>query len=162
VTKRLDDAMDGVVEEFGLWFERSGLPRMAGRILGWLLVSDPPEQSLPDLAERLHASMGSVSTMTRMLEQIGLIERASVPGERRVRFRVRPHAFGRIWDDQLEKAQALQRIVDRALSQLDGTRPDLRDRLQTTRTFTSFFIDHLPPLIAEWNDVIGRHDDRPA
>ena len=154
--------MDGVVEEFGLWFERSGLPRMAGRILGWLLVSDPPEQSLPDLAEQLQASTGSVSTDDRAcLEQIGLIERASVPGERRVRFRSARHAFGRIWDDQLEKAQALQRIVDRALSQVDGARPDLRDRLQTTRTFTSFFIAHLPPL-SQWNDVIGRKDDPSA
>jgi DNA-binding transcriptional regulator GbsR (MarR family) len=155
-----DGTMRGLVEEFGLWFERSGLPRMAGRILGRLLVSDPPEQTLQELAEDLQASMGSISTMTRMLEQIGLIERASVPGERRVRFRVRPHAFGRIWDDQLEKAQALQAIVDRALTEVGDERSGVRDRLLMTRTFTSFFIEHLPPLIAEWHDVV--HGDAPA
>ena len=40
-------------EEVGLFFERSGMTRMAGRILGWLLVCDPPHQTLNDLAEAL-------------------------------------------------------------------------------------------------------------
>ena len=62
------------VEEVGLFFEQSGMPRMAGRILGWLLISDPSHQTTSELAEVLLASKGSISTMTRLLIRIGLIE----------------------------------------------------------------------------------------
>ncbi|MFQ3629252.1 MAG: MarR family transcriptional regulator, partial [Cyanobacteriota bacterium] len=71
------------VEEVGLMFELIGLPRMAGRIFGWLLISQPPHQSSGELAEVLQASKGSISSMTRLLIQLGLIERLPLPGDRR-------------------------------------------------------------------------------
>ena len=46
------------VEEVALVFEEIGLIRMAGRILGWLLISNPPYQSADELAEALQASKG--------------------------------------------------------------------------------------------------------
>ena len=76
------------VEEVGLFFEQTGMPRMAGRILGWLLISDPPHQSTDELAGGLIASKGSISTNTRLLIQIGLIERLSLPGVRHDYFRI--------------------------------------------------------------------------
>jgi DNA-binding transcriptional regulator GbsR (MarR family) len=47
---------------------------MAGRILGWLLISDSPHQSSEQLVNGLEASKGSISSMTRLLIQINLIE----------------------------------------------------------------------------------------
>jgi DNA-binding transcriptional regulator GbsR (MarR family) len=41
------------VEETALLFEGLGLPRMAGRVLAWLLVADPPEQTLKEMGEAL-------------------------------------------------------------------------------------------------------------
>src|SRR5438445_13508540 len=67
-----------------------GLPRMAGRILGLLLVCEPPERTAAELARELHASAGSISTMTRLLERAQLIERVSRAGERADRFRITP------------------------------------------------------------------------
>ena len=78
------------LEDFALHMEHHGLPRMAGRILAWLLICDPPEQSMPDLVEVLQASKSSVSTMTRHLIQFGMIERVSLPGERRDFYRAMP------------------------------------------------------------------------
>ncbi|HEX7974611.1 MAG TPA: MarR family transcriptional regulator, partial [Anaerolineales bacterium] len=75
------------VEEVALVFEEIGIARMAGRILGWLLISNPPHQSADELAEALQASKGSISTMTRLLIQADLIERIGLPGERRDYFR---------------------------------------------------------------------------
>jgi hypothetical protein len=39
------------VEEFGRLLEEEGAPRIAGRILGWLLICEPPHQSFNDLDE---------------------------------------------------------------------------------------------------------------
>ena len=86
-------------EEVGIAFEQTGLPRMAGRILGWLLVADPPHQSMEQLTSALTASKGSISTTTRLLIHHGLIERISLPGVRHDYFRLRSdtwqHMIGR-------------------------------------------------------------------
>jgi DNA-binding transcriptional regulator GbsR (MarR family) len=63
-----------------------GLPRMAGRVLGELLICDPPAQSLTDLCDILQASKSSVSTTTRLLTEMGLIERVALPVPRQVYF----------------------------------------------------------------------------
>jgi DNA-binding transcriptional regulator GbsR (MarR family) len=83
------------VEEVGIVFEQTGLPRMAGRIFGWLLISDPPYQSPAELAEALMASKGSISTTTRLLIQMGIIERFIIPGVRHDYFRLRQDALQR-------------------------------------------------------------------
>ena len=44
------------IEDIGLYFERLGMPRMGGRILGVLLISEPEAQSITDIAAKLNAS----------------------------------------------------------------------------------------------------------
>ena len=39
------------IEDIALFFERMGIPRMAGRILGVLLIADPSAQSITDIGE---------------------------------------------------------------------------------------------------------------
>ena len=70
-------------EDIGLFFEQMGMPRMAGRILGVLLIADPPAQSISDIAGTLMASKSSVSVMARLLAEYGLIERVATPVPRR-------------------------------------------------------------------------------
>ena len=50
----LDEERGRYVEEFGLLFGQFGLPRMFGRVLGVLMVADPPERSAEELAEIDH------------------------------------------------------------------------------------------------------------
>ena len=91
--ERLQTKDKQFAEEVGIVFEQTGMPRMAGRILGWLLICAPPHQSTDELTAVLMASKGSISSMTRLLIQSGLIERLSLPGIRRDYFRLRPDAW---------------------------------------------------------------------
>src|SRR5579859_1637614 len=89
----------------GEWWAKSyGIPRMTGRVLGWLLVCDPAEQTAAQLAEELGASKGSISGATGMLVRAGLVDRLHVRGERADRFRIRPEA----WDEQIRDQGASQ------------------------------------------------------
>ena len=45
-------------------------------ILGVLLISDNPAQSITDIAEKLNASKSSISIMARLLIESGLIDSA--------------------------------------------------------------------------------------
>ncbi len=138
------------VEEVGLFFEQSGMPRMAGRILGWLLISDPSHQSTDQLAEALMASKGSISTMTRLLIRIGLIERTSLPGERHDYFRLKPNAWHQMLKDSLVQVAAARQLAEHGLELLEGKAHVNRLSLEEMHNMYAFFERELPALLERW------------
>ena len=138
------------IEDLGLFFEQEGLPRMAGRILGWLLVSDPPHQSMNQLVEALLASKASISNTTRMLIQIGLIERISLPGHRRDYFRIKPNAWHQLIKEETVRLTAIRKLADRGLDLLADKGDVFRNRLQEMRNLYAFFEREWPALLEHW------------
>jgi hypothetical protein len=122
--------LERFVEEVGVMFElEAGAPRMVGRVLGWLLVCDPPEQSAAELAEFLQASRGSISTATRVLLRMGLVERVRLRGERFDRFHAHPAA----WDEVLwreEQFSLPRRVMRLGLDALADEPAERRTRLE--------------------------------
>ncbi|MCC5924932.1 MAG: hypothetical protein JJU41_00085 [Bacteroidetes bacterium] len=76
------------IEEAGLAFELFGMTRMAGRIMGYLIVCDKDAVSFNELQEGLKASKGSISGTTKQLVAIGFIEPVLLPGDRKTYYRV--------------------------------------------------------------------------
>ncbi len=138
------------VEEVGIFFEQSGLPRMAGRILGWLLISDSPHQTTSELAEALMASKGSISTMTRLLIRIGLIERTSLPGKRRDYFRIKPGAWHQMFKVSLDQTTAFRQLAEHGLELLEGKAHVNRLSLEEMHNMYAFFERELPVLLERW------------
>lgn len=138
------------VEEVGLLFELMGLPRMAGRIFGWLLVSEPSHQSTGELVEVLQASKGSISTMTRLLMQVGLIEKISLPGERRDYFCIKPGAWSQMSQSHQARITAFRQLADKGLDILKNCPPERRLRLEEMRDIHAFWERELPMLYKRW------------
>ncbi len=138
------------IEESGILFEMVGLPRMAGRIFGWLLISNPPHQSPSELAEVLQASKGSISTITRLLMQLGLIERISLPGQRRDYFRVKPNSWTQLMHQRMAHVTAFRQLAERGLKLMSGTQPQLQERLEEMRDIHAFCEQELPLMLERW------------
>lgn len=138
------------IEESGILFEMVGLPRMAGRIFGWLLISDPPHQSPSDLAEVLQASKGSISTITRLLMQIGLIERISLPGQRRDYFQIKPNAWSQLSRQRMAQITAFRQLAERGLDLLAGEAIERQQRLEEMRDMHAFCEQELPKMLERW------------
>jgi len=68
-----------------------GMPRTAGRILGYLLMSPEPV-AFCDLVEVLQISRGGTSENTRFLERHGILERIHHRADRRDFYRIRQDA----------------------------------------------------------------------
>jgi DNA-binding transcriptional regulator GbsR (MarR family) len=134
------------VERFAGWLEHSGVPRMAGRVLGWLLVCEPVHQSGDDLTAALQASRGSISTTTRMLATAGLVERVTFPGDRRTYYRAIPN-WNSLLESQLKQVGALRQIIEDGLEAVAGA--SAAARLQQVHDFASFWEDELARLLAE-------------
>jgi DNA-binding transcriptional regulator GbsR (MarR family) len=143
------------VEDVGLLFESVGLSRMAGRIFGWLLISNPPHQSPSELAEVLQASKGSISTMTRSLMQVGLIERISLPGQRHDYFRIKPNAWSQLTQRRMVQMIAFRQMAERGLELLANETPEIKQRLEEMRDLHAFFEAELPLLLQRWEQQRG-------
>lgn len=138
------------IEEFGLYWEQLGLPRMTGRILAWLLICDPPEQTMNDLTEVLQASKSSISTGTRMLIQFGFIERISLPGERRDYYRLLPHLWSRLLAEKQNMFTDFLQLAERGLALIDESDVARRERLEEMRALYAFMNEQYPALLAQW------------
>lgn len=73
--------MDTFIEQMGLIAQNDGGPRIAGQILGYLLVEGAP-RTLSQMAEALQISKASASTNARLLEVKGAVRRVSPIGQR--------------------------------------------------------------------------------
>jgi DNA-binding transcriptional regulator GbsR (MarR family) len=119
---------------------------MAGRILGWLLICDPPRQSSADLGAALGASKGSISTATRLLESYGLARRVAVPGARGDFFEMTPDAFNRA-HDQIGKTRIFRRLMELGLAILGDQDSPRAERLRETRDLYAFLEREIPALM---------------
>ncbi len=147
----MDEKLWQFIDGLGDWLAKSyGFPRMTGRVLGWLLVCDPVEQTAAELAEALDASKGSISGATGMLVRAGLVDRLHIRGERADRFRFRPDA----WDDQLrdQASEHARDLVAIGLEALADAPPARRARLEDIDAFYEWWESRMPSLWEEWQE----------
>jgi DNA-binding transcriptional regulator GbsR (MarR family) len=138
------------IEDVGLLFEESGHPRMAGRILGCLLVSDQPHLSTTEIADTLQASKGSLSTMTRFLLQMGIIERVGVLGKRVDHFRIKTGEWHQLVRHAVYELSALRKLAERGLGLMEGRNTEMKKRLEEARDLFAFLEREYPLLIERW------------
>ena len=100
----MDTATSQFTDRMGLLFEAEGRPRIAGRIFGYLLLSDDP-RSLDQLADSLRVSKASASTNARLLADQGVLERVCRPADRHDYYHVAPDLFARTMAERMRRWQ---------------------------------------------------------
>jgi DNA-binding transcriptional regulator GbsR (MarR family) len=145
----MTEPMLRLIERLGLEAERDGLPRIAGRILGFLMASDAPA-SLDQIAEALQVSRASVSTNCRLLEQIGAAEQVSLPGDRKDYYVLTSGFPDRFFD--FTRAQSIRKIeiAEEALRELRGEVEPARSRIEVWRDFHAFILEELEGVERRW------------
>ncbi|HET7269693.1 MAG TPA: MarR family transcriptional regulator [Rubrobacter sp.] len=156
----MDEERRRYVEEFGLLFGQFGLSRMLGRVLGVLMISDPPERSAEELAEELGASRGSISQTTRSLIQMSLVQRWSRPGERRDYFRIKPGAWHEIMRREMEALGDFRKMAERGLDLLDSEDPYARRSLEEMRDFYTYWEREMPTVLDRWEQESRSRDQK--
>ena len=130
--------------------EEHGFPRMAGRVIGALLICLPPHMSHEELAEQLQASKGSISMSTQLLMRLDFVERISLPGQRRHYYRLQKN----LWKDFLSKTSShIHRergIVMDGLAALEGEPVEMKRRLIEMLVVSDFVSEEWPGLLSRW------------
>jgi hypothetical protein len=127
-----------------------GMPPAYAKVLGWLLVCDPPAQTATEIAQALGLSMGSVSTGIRYLDRIGLARRRAMPGRRGTFWEMPPDAF--LNAALAESYGVARRLMDRGVEALGGPDSPRAERLRVTRDFYAFIEREVPKLVVRFRD----------
>lgn len=123
------------VDRLGSFAEVTGVAPSVLRILGWLMVCEPEDQSIDDVRAVLGLSAGAVSMGLNTLMHLGYVERRARPGERRRYYRLHPDAWERASRIRFASLAQGRAAVERALAHAAGPNP----RLEGMRDLYVFF-----------------------
>ncbi|MCO5230364.1 MAG: hypothetical protein M9958_04315 [Chitinophagales bacterium] len=146
------------VERVGVRTEMMGYSPLAGRIIGALLLSEPPYMTFDALCEYLNASKSSISTNLHFLmkEGTGLVEYFTLPGDRKRYFKISIDNWLRHIKEMPKEFQNSNDLLGEILgyreaNQLDG---EFSHSIKKLLSFYEFMLDKLPSLIEEWEEKI--------
>ena len=148
------------------YVRRYGMAPVVGRLLGYLMICDPPEQSITELADALLASRSAISGAVKTLEQLGLIRRYRTAGERMDRVGIdltSQRAFG--FDPTEYQEQAA--LAREGLAMLADAPPGRRAVLLEWAAFADWLTSRMPEWEKDWKahraalHAAGELPDRP-
>jgi DNA-binding MarR family transcriptional regulator len=141
---------DEFIELMGRHFDEEGTARIAGRLFGLLMLGETP-CSLDELAARLQVSKGSVSSNARLLEDWGLAERVTHPGDRRDFYRIAPDIADRFLRRAISRIELFIERVERSGEAL-GASGDVGARFAETVRFNRVVVRSLKQAVEELDD----------
>ena len=129
-------AVTSFIEKMGIAIEADGLPRIAGRILGYLIIYGGPV-SFNELSEILQVSRGSISTNARLLSSLGVIELVSYPGDRQNYYQLAERPGAKIIDAAISRFKDIEQIIDSGRNTIPTSIQGSASRLREMQNFYS-------------------------
>jgi DNA-binding transcriptional regulator GbsR (MarR family) len=128
---------------------RYGYPPMVGRVLGYLLVCEPRDQTIAELSEALLASRSAITGALSVLERTDAVRRSRAAGERMDRVRIdMSSAQARGFD--ISEYQELGDLAREGLEVLRDAPPERRAELLELAAFAEFLVESTQALRQEW------------
>jgi DNA-binding transcriptional regulator GbsR (MarR family) len=145
------DAEITFADHMGRFYARRyGLPPMVGRLLGYLAVCEPPEQSVGELADALLASRSAIAGAVKVLEGMHVVRRSRAAGERMDRVQIdlnSPQAMGM----DVSEYEELRELAQEGLEVVRDAAPERQAVLLEMSAYAEFLVERMPVLQHEWN-----------
>jgi len=159
------DAQLTFADHVGRFYARQyAFPPMAGRLLGYLLVCDPPQPTIEELSEALLASRSAITGAVKLLEGYQIARRTRIAGERFDRVSLDPTSQQpQNFDSSVHIEHAA--LFREGLALLADGPPARRAPLEEMVALAEFLSERLPQLRDEWQrhrDQLRASSTRPA
>ena len=150
------DAEITFADHMGRFYARRyAYPPMVGRLLGYLAVCDPPEQSIGELAEALLASRSAITGAVKLLEGYHAVRRTRAAGDRVDHVSLDPAGLEpNGFDAAVYREMAA--LAREALTLLTDAPPDRRAVLEDVAALGDFLAERMPALLDEWRTYRAR------
>ena len=132
-----------------LYARQYGFPPVAGRLLGYLLICQPPQRTIADLAEELQASRTAITAAVSLLERYHAVRRTRSAGQRSDHVgldlqALDPTGFA------AESYQAQAALARQALDLLTDGESGRRAMIAEAAEFYDFLAERMPALLTDW------------
>ncbi|MEV7970218.1 MarR family transcriptional regulator [Sphaerisporangium sp. NPDC088356] len=154
----MDPQQSEFVNRMGLVMDRLGATRTMGRLYAWLMICEPPHQSLAELATQLGVSKTAISTVARQLEMAGMIERVPT-SNREHRYQVVSGGWAHVMRVQMAALRPVLDALDFGMSIIGDARPEQRARLEETKEFFAFTERDADEFLQRWQEYRKKEDD---
>jgi DNA-binding transcriptional regulator GbsR (MarR family) len=145
------------VNRMGHSAETDGMSPIAGRLFALLLLSDHP-LSLDELADQLEVSKASVSTDARRLLERQIVERVSVPGDRRDYYQLAPDFFAQVIRSRVERWRRIHELIGSIRDASTDLPAVVRRRFESIDDIHASVVDGLDNALMAWQ----RRQRKPA
>lgn len=138
--------------------EKYGFAPVTGRVIGYLAVCQPMEQSINDIAESLFTSRSAVNGAIKTLENMQLIRRTRPAGTRTDLISLNPLDWKNAGFDPSEYTQ-MAALGREGLELLKNASPERRIPLEMMVSVNDFLAERIPKLYDEWMEYHRKAQD---
>jgi DNA-binding transcriptional regulator GbsR (MarR family) len=131
--------------------QRYGYPPVTGRVIGYLSVCEPIQQSINDIAETLLTSRSAINNALKMLEAQKLIIRTRPAGTRADLVSINDISQTNAGFDPSEYRE-MAALAREGLELLKNAPSERRQALEATASLGDFLAKRLPQLYEEWSE----------
>lgn len=132
--------------------ERYGFPPVSGRLIGYLYVCEPAQQTINEISETLLTSRSAINNAVKMLETQKLIHRSRPAGARADLISLNPLGRENMGFDPTEYLE-MASLAREGLELLEDASPERRQALEIVLSLNEFMAERLPQLYEEWNAI---------
>lgn len=140
------------VEAVATYFaQHYGIPPIRGRVMGWLMVCEPAEQSAGEIAHVIQASRASLSGALQVLTASGLVAASTRPGVGRTTYyRITDDAWAAILRRRFAGLASFLTITQQGLHLYPPDSP-ARGRVLAAHELFSWLQSEIEPLWERWD-----------
>jgi DNA-binding MarR family transcriptional regulator len=138
-------------DQAGSFYAREyGFPPVTGRLLAYLAVCEPAQQTIADLAEALLASRSAITAAVKQLEGYRAVRRTRAAGDRVDHVSLDPAAALEPRGFAAETYQEQAELARQGLALLQDTTPQRRAVLEEAAALYDFLAGRMPEVLQEW------------
>ena len=139
------------IEKVGLFYEKYGLSKMAGRILGYLLSSETAYTSFENLRDALKASKGSISSNVNILLTQGLIIKHTRSGDRKSYYKTSISSLENILSAKIKSITEFKSLFKEANDLKEEKESESHNDIENIIAYYTFLESEIPNLKKKWD-----------
>jgi DNA-binding transcriptional regulator GbsR (MarR family) len=143
------------IQKIGVTFEKMGLPPLPGRIIGLLLVSEPPHLTFEEIISELQVSKSAVSNALKYLEMSSIVEYITFTGGRKRYFRLSTQKWSKFLERDRENISSFYKILLDVIKMRSNDFPEFNQSLINMCKFYEMLEEYYPMLIQKWHEIIN-------
>ncbi|MFB6889485.1 hypothetical protein ACFCX4_09255 [Kitasatospora sp. NPDC056327] len=137
--------VDGVAEYY---WQNDGMPHERGRVIGWLIVSDPVEQTTAELTARLGTTRAAIDRVADQLVPAGVVFRRDLPDGDEYALYMNDESWPNAVLEVFANIPDFATILQDAQQVLADSPAERRERLDRTEHLFGFLAREVPAVVA--------------